>query len=57
MDADLALDLRFLFAVVVVEIVVRSIADRTNNQFRDCIRVGPASDREERFPVKREILV
>jgi hypothetical protein len=54
--ADLAPDLSFLLAIVVVEIVVRSIADRTDNQFRDCVRLGPALDRIKRFTVKRLVL-
>jgi hypothetical protein len=54
--ADLAPDLRFLLAVVVVEIVVRSIADRTNNQFRDCVRFGPAADRAKLLPMKSLVL-
>jgi hypothetical protein len=33
--ADLASKLRFLPAVVAVEIVMRGIADRTNDQFRN----------------------
>jgi hypothetical protein len=54
--ADLAPDLSFLLAVVVVEIVVRSIADRTKNQLWDCVRLGPAPDRIKRFTVKRLVL-
>jgi len=54
--ADLAPDLRFLLAVVVVEIVVRGIADRADNQFWDCVRLVPAPDRRKRFAVKRLVL-
>jgi hypothetical protein len=54
--ADLAHDLRFLLAVVVVEIVVRGIADRADNQFWDCMRLVPAPDRRKRFGVKRLVL-
>lgn len=35
MTADLAQELRFYLAVVEVEIIMRGIADRANNQFRD----------------------
>jgi hypothetical protein len=35
MAADLAPELRFFLAVVVVEIVVRGIADRTNDELRN----------------------
>lgn len=56
MAADLAPDLRFLLAVVVVQVVVRGVADRTNNQFRDCVRVVPAPDRIKQFTVKRLVL-
>ena len=54
--ADFAHDLRFLLAVVVVEIVVRGIADRTNNQFWDRMRLVPTPDRMKRFTVKRLVL-
>jgi len=54
--ADLAPDLRFVLAVVVVEIVVRGTADRTNDQFRDCVRLSPAPDRMKRFTVKGLVL-
>ena|GEM_PF-6743583 len=54
---DLAPDLSFLLAVIVVEIVVRGIADRANNQFRDGVRLGPAPDRIKRFTVKRLVLI
>ena len=54
--ADLAPDLRFLLAVVVVEIVVRSIADRTYNKLRYCVRLGPAPDWTKRFTVERLVL-
>jgi len=53
---DFAPDLRFLLAVVVVEIVVRGIADRTNNQFWDCVRLPPALDRIKRFPMSSLVL-
>jgi hypothetical protein len=54
--ADLAPDLRFYFAIVVVEIVVRGIADGTNNKFRDSVRLGPASDRMKWLPMNRLVL-
>ena len=54
--ADLAPDLRFFLAVVVVEIVVRSIADGTENQLWDCMRLGPASDRIKWLSMKRLVL-
>ena len=56
MTADLALDLRFLFAIVEVEIVVRGLADRANNQFRDGVSLPPALHRIKRFAVKRLVL-
>jgi hypothetical protein len=56
MAADLAPDLRFLFAVVVGEIVVRGIADGTNNQFGECMRLAPASDGIKRLSVKSRVL-
>ena len=56
MATDLAPDLRFLFAVVVVKVVVWGIADGTNNQFRDRVQLGPAPDRAKRFTVKRLVL-
>jgi hypothetical protein len=56
LPADLAQKLAPLLPVVVVEIVVRGIADRTNNQFWDCVRLGPAPDRIKRFTVKRLVL-
>jgi hypothetical protein len=56
MAADLTPDLRFLLAVVVVEIVVRGIADRAGNQFRDRVRRGPALDGTKRFAVQRFVL-
>ena len=51
MAADLASDLGFLLAVVVVEIVVRGIADRTNDQFRDSLRFAPPFHRRKRLAV------
>ena len=54
--ADLASDLRFFLAVVVVEIVVRGIADRAGNQFRNRVRFGPAPDRTERLPMPSLVL-
>ena len=56
MAADLASDLRFLLAVVVVEIVVWGIADRAGNQFRGGVSLPPAPDRIKRFTVKRRVL-
>ena len=56
MAADLASDLRFFLAVVVVEIVMRGIADRTDNQFWNCVGVAPAPDRTKWLPVKGLIL-
>jgi hypothetical protein len=56
MAADLTPDLRFLLAVVVVEIVVRGIADRAGNQFRDRVRLGPAPDRIKRLPMSSLVL-
>lgn len=56
MAADLAPDLRFYLAIVVVEIVVRGIADRTNDQFRDRVRLSPAPDRIKRLPMNGLVL-
>ena len=53
---DLAPDLRFLLAVVVVEIVVWGIADRAGNQFWDYVRFAPAPNRIKRLTVKRLVL-
>ena len=56
MAADLAPDLRFYLAIVIVEIVVRGLADWTNDQFGDSIGPGPAPDRLKRFTVKRLVV-
>ena len=54
--ADLAPDLRFLHAVVEVEIFVRGITDRADNQFRDHVRFAPAFDGTKRLPMKSLVL-
>ena len=54
--ADLAPDLRFFLAVVVVEIVIRGIAGRAGNQFRDYVRFAPAPDSIKRLPMEGRVL-
>ena len=54
--ADLASDLRFLLAVVVVQVIMRGIADGTNNRFRDHVRFAPTPDRIKRLPVNGLVL-
>jgi len=49
--ADLAFELRFLLAVVEVEIFVRSIAGRTDNQFWNHEGFTPTLDRGQRFAI------
>ena len=51
MAADLAFELRFLLAVVEVEIFVRSIAGRTDNQFWNHEGFTPTLDRGQRFAI------
>ena len=51
MAADFALKLGFSFAVIVVDVGVRSIAERTNNVMRDFLRSGAVVNRAERLAV------
>ena len=54
--ADLAFDLRFYLAIVVVQVVVRGITDETNDQLRDCVQLGPALHRRKRLSVNGLVL-
>ena len=56
MAADLASDLGFLLAVVVVEKVVRGIAGRAHNQFWDHVRLSPSPDGAKRLPMNSLVL-
>jgi hypothetical protein len=51
MIADLALKLRHLFAVIVVDVDMRGITEWTNDLNRNCRRTAPAFNRSKRFAV------
>ena len=51
MTADLAFELRLIFAVVIVKIIVRGITDRANDLVRDMERLFPSLNRFKRIAV------
>jgi hypothetical protein len=47
MGTDLAPDLKYFLNIVIAEIVVRGIADTSNNEFRNCVRVRSSGCQDE----------
>jgi predicted translin family RNA/ssDNA-binding protein len=56
MAADLTLKLRPFLTVIVVDVYVRGIADRTGSLMRNFLRVGAVFNRAKRFAVVSLIL-